>query len=30
MDNANIDFSNGNNFWTANLRIDAYYNDMSC
>jgi|VirMetMinimDraft_7_1064189.scaffolds.fasta_scaffold40169_2 hypothetical protein len=30
MDNSNIDFSNGNNFWTANLRIDAYYNDMSC
>ena len=29
-DNSNIDFSNGNNFWTANLRIDAYYNDMSC
>ena len=30
IDNANIDFSNANNFWTANLRIDAYYDDMSC
>ena len=29
MDNTNINFSNGNNFWTANLRIDAYY-EMSC
>tara|TARA_R100000654_G_scaffold1616_1_gene5842 strand:+ start:748 stop:1224 length:477 start_codon:yes stop_codon:yes gene_type:complete len=30
MDNTNIDFSSANNFWTANLRIDAYYDDMSC
>ena len=29
-DNDNINFSGGNNFWNANLRIDAYYNDMSC
>jgi hypothetical protein len=30
MDNNNIDFSDAENFWTANLRIDAYYDDMSC
>ena len=29
MDNANINLSSANNFWTLNLRIDAYY-EMSC